>query len=91
MLLSSENKKERDEVESHLMNYVPGPYVQVYEVHGILPESYLFPRGSPEKYVPQLHIVGLYQNQERKNQYVTLFKRSRPKNPFKFLARDRIR
>lgn len=52
----------------------PGKYIEVYELHGSLPESWLYDDGNPDKYVPQLHIVCYYTSQDGSKNGITLFK-----------------
>ena len=51
----------------------PGKYIEVYEVHGEFPESWYKEGGSPDKYVPQLHIVAFYKDSNGGKNGVTLF------------------
>lgn len=75
----------------------PGKYVEVYELHGMFPESWL---GAEKlgvewedtgKYSPQIHIITYYvgENDQNKNG-VCLFKGKEPKPIFKALIRDPI-
>lgn len=52
----------------------PGKYIEVYELHGNFPESWLYDDGNPDKYVPQLHIVAYYTSTDGKKNGITLFK-----------------
>ena len=75
----------------------PGKYVEVYELHGMFPESWLGAEKLGEewqdngKYSPQVHIVTYYvgENEQNKNG-ITLFKGKEPKPIFKALVRDPI-
>lgn len=69
----------------------PGKYIEVYEVHGNLPESFLKDDGDTEKYIPQLQIVAFYQNEKGEKQGIILFKGKEKESPFKLALRgDRI-
>lgn len=75
----------------------PGKYVEVYELHGTFPESWLGEDKLGEdwvdtgKYVPQLHIVSYYTSPiDGIKKGITLFKGKEPKPVFKALARDPI-
>lgn len=52
----------------------PGKYIEVYELHGSMPESWLYDDGDPYKYVPQLHIVSFYASQDGSKNGITLYK-----------------
>jgi len=94
MAQSSKNVAASDGDESK----TPGKYVEVYELHGNFPESWLGPERLGEdwvdtgKYVPQIHIVTYYVSPtDNKNKVgVTLFKGKELKPIFKALKRDPI-
>jgi hypothetical protein len=76
----------------------PGKYIEVYELHGMFPESWLGPEKLGEdwedtgKYSPQIHIVTYYVSPIDGNTKIglTLFKGKEPKPIFKALERDPI-
>lgn len=75
----------------------PGKYVEVYELHGMFPESWLGPEKLGQewedtgKYSPQVHIITYYVSPTDKSKVgVTLFKGKEPKPIFKALVRDPI-
>lgn len=75
----------------------PGKYVEVYELHGMFPESWLGEEKLGEdwvdtgKYSPQIHIVTYYVSPTDKSKVgITLFKGKEPKPIFKALVRDPI-
>lgn len=76
----------------------PGKYVEVYELHGMFPESWLGVEKLGEewqdtgKYSPQIHIITYYVSpMDGKSKVgVTLFKGKEPKPVFKALVRDPI-
>ncbi len=51
----------------------PGKYIEVYELHGMLPEDWLKEGGNPDKYVAQLHIVAFYTGKDGERNGVSLF------------------
>ena len=70
-----------------------GKYIEVYELHGLLPEFWLDVEGSKDKYKNQLHIVCFYLDQRGDRQGLTLFKgTNKPiKQRFKTLKIDKTR
>ena len=75
----------------------PGKYVEVYELHGMFPESWLGAEKLGEewedtgKYSPQVHIVTYYVNENEQNKNgICLFKGKETKPIFKALVRDPI-
>ena len=75
----------------------PGKYVEVYELHGMFPESWLGVEKYGDewedtgKYSPQIHIVTYYVNENEQNKNgICLFKGKEPKPIFKALVRDPI-
>lgn len=71
----------------------PGKYVEVYELRGNLPETWIKPDGEMNKYVPQMHIVCYYNDNEGNQQGICLYKGvDKPlSDNFKALKIDRIR
>lgn len=65
----------------------PGKFLEVYEVHGDLPESYLKDDGATMKYVPQLQFVTSYIDDKGEKQWNTIFKIIEREFKFKFLKR----
>ena len=63
--------------------------IEVYEVYGVLSESWL-KGGESKKGVRQEQIIAYYKNSEDKETGVTLFKSKVPKELFKFLAPDKV-
>lgn len=68
----------------------PGKYVECYEVHGMLPESWLRKGGSPDKYIRQMHILLYYYDKDGKKQGLTLFAGREQEGIFKVFLRDKI-
>lgn len=69
----------------------PGRYIEVYELHGMLPETFLNPDGNPNKFSRQMHIVTYYtpkNGKERKG--ITLFAGKEAESPYKAFRRDEI-
>lgn len=72
------------------VNKTTGKYTEVYEVHGILPESYLFADGDPLKYINQMQIVAFYTKKDQNKQGVTLFASEQKDDIFKVIIRDEV-
>ena len=74
----------------------PGKYVEVYELHGMFPESWLGAEkyGSEwedtGKYSPQIHIITYYTGMDAQKTGICLFKGKEPKPIFKALVRDPV-
>ena len=75
----------------------PGKYIEVYELHGYLPESWIVENGDSNKFVPQLHIVAFYTGKDGNRNGVSLYKGKQKSifegkdAVFKTLKVDRIR
>lgn len=67
----------------------PGKYIEIYEIHGTFPNSFLKDNGD-DKYTSQLHIIGFYGSKTGGKNGLTLFKGAEKELPFKFLKRDPI-
>ena len=84
--LSKEEKKSKAGAKSK----TPGKYIEVYEIHGMLPESFLKEDGDEDKYSRQMQIVAFYTASDGRSEGVTLFAGKESETPFKFLSRDKI-
>lgn len=83
------DRKEQDKNERS--SETPGKYIEVYEVHGTLPEEWLQDKVSEERnYVPQMHILCFYKDEKGEKQWITLFRGRESKSPFKFVNRDPV-
>jgi len=75
-----------DNQKSGKESKTPGKYIEVYEVHGMFPKSWLSDDDSlleDEEYTHQLHICTFYTGEDKKKHGITLFKGSEKKLPFK--------
>lgn len=68
----------------------PGRYIEVYEVHGMLPNHYLDDSGELNKFTRQFQVVACYQDKDKKKQGVTLFRKKESETIFKSYIRDPI-
>ena len=73
----------------------PGKYIEVFEVHGVFPKSFLddeesYNEDGYDNYSRQIHICTTYQSKEAGKQYITLFKGPEKESPYKFKARDEV-
>ena len=86
--------KEHQEIEvdrSRKANKTPTQYIEVYELHGMLPEAYLDPeKGSYFKFIRQMWVVAFYKNEKGDKCGITLYSGKEHKAPYKFSVRDRI-
>jgi hypothetical protein len=68
----------------------PGKYIEVYELHGMFPETWLNEDGNPNKYTRQLHIITFYKDENNKKNGITLFSGKESKSIYKLLKRDPV-
>jgi hypothetical protein len=87
LIILGQDQKKGDKGET---SKTPGKYIEVYEVHGNLPERFLDPDADQDKYVSQIQIVSFYINDSGDKQFVTLFKGKEKPNQFKLAIRDKI-
>lgn len=87
--LSEEEKKTNDNNKQVVKT--PGKYIEIYEVHGNLPERFGDPKSTSKKYALQIFIVAFYQNKssDQKNG-VILYTAKEKELPFKLIKRDPI-
>jgi len=79
----------KKDTEGGQLNDTPGRYVEVYEVHGNMPERFRTHTDS-KKYEGQLFIGCMYQKKDGTKKNIVLFHMPETKSPFKFIARDAI-
>lgn len=68
----------------------PGKYIEIYEVHGVMPIRYMDRNSTSNKYVRQLFIGCFYTKLNGEKGFVTLFHMPENKSPFKFVKRDPV-
>ena len=90
-ILLARQEKNQPNGRNEQINKTPGKYIEVFEIHGTLPSSYLEDAGDPMQWVSQMQIVCFYTkpNSEDRGQ-ITLYKAPEKKSVFKFLSRDAI-
>lgn len=77
-------------------NETPSYYIEVWEVHGVMPETYLKEDGDEKKYVPQMHVVVGIDSYSKaddgalKENGLTLFKGEESELPYKYLTRESV-
>ena len=82
--LSESNKSINDQTGRKAKT--PGRYIEVYEIHGMLPSWYLSNDEEDKKYTRQMHILAFYKDEKDNKQGVTLFKGKEKESPYKFRA-----
>ena len=88
LIIVSKKEKKTGKVGGKAFS-TPGKYLEVYEVHGYLPESYLKEDGAVDKFIPQIQFVTFYTDEKGEKQWNTLFKANEPELKFKFLKRGK--
>jgi len=83
---------EKDSYEDTEKNTTPGKYIEVYEVHGNMPTSFLKdnPDFEDEEYSTQMQIVAYYTKEGAMQEGVTLFRGKEDESPFKLILRDPV-
>lgn len=71
-------------------NKTPGKYLEVYEVHGMFPESWLNEDGDPDSYSKQVHYITFYKTGDNNKNGITLFAGVDKGERFKLCLRDKI-
>lgn len=72
-------------------NQTPGAYIEVYEVQGVLPKSFLGD-SKEDGFQRQIQIVGFYRSKadNGKRKGAVLFRKATKSNPFKRIERDKL-
>jgi hypothetical protein len=71
----------------------PGRYIEVFELHGMLPETFLNPDGDPNKFVQQMQVVTYYTpkgGDGKAKKGITLFAGKEKPGLYKAFKRDKI-
>lgn len=76
--------------QTGVQNKTPGKYIEGYEVHGALPESWIGKGGDPDQYVLQMQIILFYKDQQGNKHGLTLFSGREKKSIFKAILRNKI-
>lgn len=79
-------------------NLTPGEYIEVFEVHGVMPtsrlagtsEKYAEDYGSEDEYERQMHIVVLDESDKENVKGVTLFAGTEDADPYKYLPYEEV-
>lgn len=86
------SKAYKQSEETNKQSLTPGQQIEVFELHGVLPDYWLEKDGYEGKkgeYTRQMQIIGFYTKEDGDKEYVCLYK-GREEDPFKFLKRDPI-
>src|SRR3990167_4473108 len=89
LILSSETYKVQDKFTGQ-PNQTQGSYIEVYEIHGVLPKSFLDDSDDDDKFVRQFQIVAFYKGASDKKVGVCLFRAEEKENSFKLVLRDKV-
>jgi len=91
IILAGENHqtKETDRTKQQIQG--PTSYIEVYELHGVLPDVFLDPEhGELYQYSRQMHVVAFYKDEKGKKCGITLYAGKEKNSPYKFALRDKI-
>lgn len=89
LITLSEDKKTLDP-NTGVETKTTGAYIEVYEVHGTLPNSFLDDKGEATKYTYQMQICAFYKDDKGLKTGVTLFKKKQKRGNLKLLLRDKV-
>lgn len=82
-------KVKRDTADSRQAD-TPGKYIEIYEVHGNMPKSYMDPTDKSGQYVDQIFIGCFYEKLNGEKGKITLFHMPEAVSPFKLVKRDAV-
>lgn len=85
----AESGKNNDKSQG-VENKTPGDYIEIYEVHGVLPTSFLTDNPDDRTYTRQFQIIGFYKLDNGEKCGVTLFRKKVKSSPLKLVLRDKI-
>lgn len=88
----SKNQKANSQVQGEKAK-TPGKYIEVYEIHGVLPTSWLEEEEGTTKtakYIRQAHYICYYKDENDEKKGICLWRGREPQTIFKALVRDPI-
>lgn len=88
--MAAAQPKGKETAQTKQIIKTPTNYIEVYELHGELPLSFLKEDASETEFSRQMHIVAFYKDPKGERQGVTLYSGTQLENPFKFTVRDKI-
>jgi len=71
-------------------NKTSGKSIELYVVHGCLPEAYMKDNDNMDDYYDQIHIVGFYANKNKEKQGVTLYRKPEKEGTLKFHTSKKV-
>ena len=80
----------KEEGQNNTISNTPGKYIEVYEVHGDMPNRFIDPEDQSEVFTRQMHIVAFYTKKDGNKQWITLFHSLEKETPFKLAKRDPV-
>jgi len=89
IIVMAQSEKAQQQVKGKKQK-TPGKYIEVYELHGTFPETWVDDDGDPDVYTRQIHIVSYYQSEDLKDKGITLFKGEERENIYEAHKRDKI-
>lgn len=85
------SREEKEAQQTTQTAKTPGKYIEVYEVHGVMPNRFLDHTDTSGDYSRQLFIGCFYQKKgSGERGFITLFHVEESKSPFKFIKRDPV-
>jgi len=92
VIAKSEPSKVIDEATNVEIS-TPGAYIEIYEVHGVLPKSFItdeYDDNTDTQHVQQIQIVAFYTDEKSQRRSMILYRKEEKESPFMFLLRDKI-
>jgi len=84
------SRDEKKNTQDNTTAKTPGKYIEVYEVHGVMPERFMDKLTTSKKYSRQMFIGCFYTKKDGKKAFITLYHKPESKSPFKFIKRDPV-
>jgi hypothetical protein len=89
--LATQEHQQKEVQRTNQTIQTPTQYIEVYELHGMLPESYLdTENGDPFKFIRQMWVVAYYTDEKGDKCGITLYSGKESKSPYKTSVRDKI-
>jgi hypothetical protein len=89
ILAESQDKGGKDYDKKGKLN-LPGKYIEIYRLHGSMPNDWLEDGGDPDEYSYQMQVVAFYKDEKGEKQGVCLYRKKDKPERFKVFKRDDV-
>lgn len=90
IMLAAQEHQEKESQKTKQKIQTPTQYIEIYELHGVLPASWVDDNADEFEFTRQMHIVTFYTDKDGNKRGISLYKNKEAKSPYKVAIRDAI-